>query len=152
MEDIINVAMEHHIRIPASFVLFGKTMVTLEGIALKYDPDFPIIEKARPYIERLVMKRYAPKEQLKGMMTEARRYKKFFQQLPDKATRAMETLERGKVDIHLEDTDISRLSREIEISSSRIAYGLVIAGLLVASPWGKRRSRSGGPPNAPGSC
>ena len=60
VEDIINVAMEHHIRIPASFVLFGKTMVTLEGIALKYDPDFPIIEKARPYIERLVMKRYAP--------------------------------------------------------------------------------------------
>src|SRR3989344_1969905 len=135
VEDIINVAMEHHIRIPASFVLFGKTMVTLEGIALKYDPDFPIIEKARPYIERLVMKRYAPKEQLKGMMTEARRYKKFFQQLPDKATRAMETLERGKVDIHLEDTDISRLSREIEISSSRIAYGLVIAGLLVASSY-----------------
>src|SRR3989344_5215924 len=135
VEDIINVAMEHHIRIPASFVLFGKTMVTLEGIALKYDPDFPIIEKARPYIERLVMKRYAPKEQLKGMMTEARRYKKFFQQLPAKATRAMETLERGKVDIHLEDTDISRLSREIEISSSRIAYGLVIAGLLVASSY-----------------
>ncbi len=135
IEDIISVGIRYKVRIPASFVLFGKTLVTLEGVALEYDPDFPIIDKAKPYIQSLILKRYSPKEQLKGMIHEARRYKKFFQQFPDKATRALETLERGKIDIHLEDTDISRLSQEIDKSSNRISYGLVIAGLLIASSY-----------------
>lgn len=133
MEDIISVAIKHKVRVPASFVLFGKTIVTLEGIALEFDPNFPVIEKARPYIERLVLRRYSPKEQMKGMLHEIKKYKKFIQQFPDKATRALETIERGKMEIHLEDTDISKLSTELDRSSNRIAYGLIIAGLLIAS-------------------
>ena len=135
IEEVINVAIRYKVRVPASFVLFGKTLVTLEGIALEYDPDFPIIEKAQPYIQRLVMKRYSPAEQLRGMVSGARRYRKFIQQFPDKATRAMETLERGRLEIHLEDTDIGKLSHEIDKSSNRISYGLVITGLLIASSY-----------------
>ena len=135
MEDLISIAMKYKVRIPPSFVLFGKTLVTLEGVALEYDPQFPIIEKAKPFIEKLLLKRYSPKEQLKGMMHEVKKYKKFIQQFPDKASRALDTLERGKLEIHLEDTDISRLSHEIDKSSNRIAYGLVISGLLIASSY-----------------
>ena len=135
MEDVITIAIKYNVRIPPAFVLFGKTLVTLEGVALEYDPEFPIIETARPFIEKLILKRYSPKEQLKGMVHEARKYKKFIQQFPEKATRALDTLERGKLEIHLEDTDISRLSHEIDKSSNRIAYGLVITGLLIASSY-----------------
>jgi ubiquinone biosynthesis protein len=133
IEELVGLASKHHIQISPSFVLFGKTIVTLEGVALEYDPNFPIIEKARPFLEKLILKRYSPKEQVKSLMQETKKYKRFLQQFPEKATRALETLQRGKVQIHLEDMDINRLSHEIDKSSNRIAYSLVIAGLLIAS-------------------
>ncbi len=133
IEQLVGLAAKHKIKISPSFVLFGKTIVTLEGVALEYNPNFPIVEKARPFLEKLIVKRYSPKEQLKSLMHETHKYKRFMQQFPEKATRALETLQRGKIQIHLEDTDISRLSHEIDKSSNRIAYSLVIAGLLIAS-------------------
>jgi ubiquinone biosynthesis protein len=133
IEQLVGLASKHKIQISPSFVLFGKTIVTLEGVALEYDPTFPIIEKARPFLEKLILKRYSPKEQVKSLLKETRKYKRFLEQFPEKATRALETLQRGKVQIHLEDMDINRLSHEIDKSSNRIAYSLVIAGLLIAS-------------------
>jgi len=133
IEELMGLASKHKIQISPSFVLFGKTIVTLEGVALEYDPQFPIIEKSRPFLEQLILKRYSPKQQIKVLMHESKKYKRFLQQFPEKAMRAMETLQRGKIQIHLEDTDIHSLSREIDRSSNRIAYGLIIAGLLIAS-------------------
>ncbi len=133
IEELVGLAAKHKIQISPSFVLFGKTIVTLEGVALEYDPKFPIIEKSRPFLEKLILKRYSPREQVKSLMRETKKYKRFIQQFPEKATRALETLQRGKVQIHLEDMDINRLSHEIDKSSNRIAYSLVIAGLLIAS-------------------
>jgi ubiquinone biosynthesis protein len=133
IEELVGLAAKHKILISPSFVLFGKTIVTLEGVALEYDPNFPIIEKARPFLEKLILKRYSPQEQIKSLMRETRKYKRFLQQFPEKATRALETLQRGKMQIHLEDVDVHRISHEIDKSSNRIAYSLVIAGLLIAS-------------------
>ena len=38
------------------FVLFGKTMLTIEGVALEFDPEFQLIKVGRPYVEKLIKK------------------------------------------------------------------------------------------------
>jgi len=40
LEEILNLALNYGLKMPAPFVLFGKTIITLEGIALQYEPNF----------------------------------------------------------------------------------------------------------------
>ena len=40
LEGVMDLALSYGLKMPAPFVLFGKTVITLEGIALEYDPQF----------------------------------------------------------------------------------------------------------------
>ena len=133
IEEILDIGLKHKIRIPASFVLFGKTIVTLEGVALEYDPSFKLVETSKPFIEKLIAKRSSPSYMWKKFVHEMYRYRKFAEEFPDKAERALDKIQRGTIKVDIEDTDIKKLSLEIDRSSNRVAYGLLIAALLITS-------------------
>ena len=133
LEEILDVALKHKLRMPASFVLFGKTIITLEGVAIEYDPDFKIIETAKPFIEKLVAKRKSPFYVWKGFVHDMSRYRKFAEEFPEKAEKALDKIQRGTIKVDIEDTDIKQLALEIDRSSNRVAYGLLIAALLITS-------------------
>lgn len=133
LEEILDIAMRRKLSMPASLVLFGKTIITLEGVALEYDPEFKLVETAKPFIEKLIAKRSNPIYMWKNFMHTADKYRKFAENFPEKAERALDKIERGTIKIDVADTDIKALSLEIDRSSNRVAYGLLIAALLITS-------------------
>ena len=133
LEEVLDIGLRHKLRIPTSFVLFGKTIITLEGIAIEYDPNFNIIETAKPFLEGLIAKRKNPLYVWRSFAHNVNRYKRFAEDLPEKAERALNRIEKGSIKVDIEDTDIKKLSIEMDRSSNRIAYGLLIAALLVTS-------------------
>ena len=133
LEEVLDVALKHKLKVPASFVLFGKTIITLEGVAIEYDPNFKITETAKPFIERIVAKRKNSLYLLRNFVHNIDRYKKFTEEFPEKAERVLDKLQRGTIKVDIEDTDIKTLALEIDRSSNRVAYGLLIAALLITS-------------------
>ena len=89
LEEIMDLALSYGLKIPMPFVLFGKTIITLEGIALEYDPKFDIIESSKPFIEQLVRQRYNPVKVLNNFMKSMIRFKKISEELPEQASRAL---------------------------------------------------------------
>ena len=71
------------------------------------------------------------KDNLKSMS----QYKKLLSRLPKEADEAFKKIREGRIKIDIEDTDISKLSLEIDRSSNRIAYGMVIAALVLGGAW-----------------
>ena len=135
MEDVLDIALHYGIKMPVDFVLFGKTIVTLEGIALEYDPSFRIIEHSKPFLAVLIRKKLSPKIIVKNLSKEALKFKDFLTSLPIKTDKALQRIAEGKIHIDIEETDIKKLALEIDRSSNRVAYGLVIASLIVAGAW-----------------
>ena len=133
LEEILDIALRHRLRVPASFVLYGKTIITLEGVALEYDPNFKLIETAKPFIEKLIAKRKNPFYVWKSFVHNIDRYRKFAEDFPEKAERLLEKVQTGSIKVDIEDTDIKKLSLEIDRSSNRVAYGLLIAAFLITS-------------------
>ncbi|MEK6876573.1 MAG: AarF/UbiB family protein, partial [Nanoarchaeota archaeon] len=131
LEEILNLALNHGIKTPMPFVLFGKTIITLEGIALEYDPKFNIVESSRPFIEKLMRQRYNPMYQFNQLMKNMIKFRRFAEQLPDQTTRALKKIEKGTIKVDIEDTDIKKLSLEIDKSGNRVAYSMLIAALLI---------------------
>ena len=132
LEEIMDTSLNYGLKIPTNFVLFGKTIITLEGIALEYDPKFNIIKSSKPFIEKLMRQRYSPVYQFNNFVKDMFRFKKFAEELPDQASKALKRIEKGTINVEIEDTDIKKLSLEIDKSSNRIAYSMLITALLIA--------------------
>ncbi len=133
IEELLDIGLKHKIKILASFVLFGKTIVTIEGVALEYDPDFKLVEMSKPFIEKIIAKRSNPLYIWKKFVHDMHKYRKFAEEFPEKAERALDKIQRGTIKVDLNDTDIKKLALEIDRSSNRVAYGLLIAALLITS-------------------
>ena len=133
LEEILDIALRHKLKVPAAFVLFGKTIVTLEGVALEYDPNFKLVDTAKPFVERLIAQRKNPFYVWKSFVHNMHKYRKFAEEFPEKAERALDKIQKGTIKVDIEDTDIKKLSLEIDRSSNRVAYGLLIAALLITS-------------------
>ncbi len=133
LEEILDIALKHRLRVPAQFVLFGKTIIILEGVAIEYDPNFKLVETAKPFIERLIARRKSPFYAWKSFIHNINIYRKFAEEFPEKAERALEKIQKGTIKVDIEDADIKKLSLEIDRSSNRVAYGLLIAALLITS-------------------
>jgi len=131
LEAIMSLALNHGLKIPMPFVLFGKTVITLEGVALEFDPKFRMIENSKPFIEELMRQRYQPANVFNSFMKNFFRYKKLLEEFPDRTTRALQRLEKGTIKVDIEETDIKKLSLEIDRSGNRVAYSMLIAALLI---------------------
>ncbi len=63
LNNCIDVARQNNISLPAQMVLFSKSLLTLEGSCRELDPNFNIVESARPYVEKMMV----PKLDLHGL-------------------------------------------------------------------------------------
>jgi len=133
LEEILDIALNYGLKIPMPFVLFGKTVITLEGVALEYDPKFNLIASSKPFIEKLIARRYNPVYIFNSFMKNMIKFKRFAEELPDQTSKALKKIEKGTIKVDIEDTDIKALSMEIDRSGNRIAYSMLIASLLIVA-------------------
>ena len=80
-----------------------------------------------------MLKRSNPVYMLKNFAHEMHKYRRFAEEFPEKADKVLDRLQRGSFKVDIEDTDIKKLSLELDKSSNRIAYGMLTAALLVTS-------------------
>ena len=48
--------------LPADLALLFKALITLEGFGRQYDPEFRLVERAEPFLNRAMSERYQPVE------------------------------------------------------------------------------------------
>ncbi|GAI37031.1 unnamed protein product, partial [marine sediment metagenome] len=131
IEEVFDIALEHNIKPPKDFALFIKTILELEGLGLEYIPNFKFIDNARPFIEKLIKKNINLSIMTKNLMKNLSKYTKLFRELPDQLSSALRKIQRGVVRVNIEDTDIKRLATDIDKSSNRLTYGMIIAAFLI---------------------
>ncbi|MBI2134687.1 AarF/ABC1/UbiB kinase family protein [Candidatus Woesearchaeota archaeon] len=131
LEEVMDLALSYGLKMPAPFVLFGKTVITLEGVALEYDPEFRLVQSSRPFIEKIMAQRYNPVYLANSFMKSMLKFRKFAEEFPGDATKALKRIEKGTIKVDIEDTDIKKLSLEIDRSGNRVAYSMLIAALLI---------------------
>jgi|TARA_B100001971_G_C18248326_1_gene576108 ubiquinone biosynthesis protein len=131
LEEVLDIALHHNIRMPVDFVLFGKTVLTIEGVGLQFVPDFKLVETARPYAERLIKKDFNMQNMAKNVKKDMYAYKRFFSSLPDKINSTFQKIQQGKIKVDIDDTDVKRLGSDIYTSSNRMTFSIIIASLLI---------------------
>lgn len=133
LSDFIEILTHYRIHFPADFMLLTKALVVMEGVGRQLDPDFNMISHMRPYVNTLVQERYSPKNLAAQAGRTAKAYTSLARNLPYDIKEFINRLNRNQFKIDLEHRGLEKLVTDLDRSSNRVAFALVIGSLIVGS-------------------
>ncbi len=133
LKNMFEACAAHGIVIPVDFILFGKTIVTMEGIALRYDPDFSLAHVLGTTISEIIKKRISAKEFYRRVKTSTIQLYDLFEDLPRYARDISDRLRSGKLTMDIGTGDLREITSQLEHTSGNISVGLIVAALLISA-------------------
>ncbi len=131
--DMLAMARKYHLKLPVNFILLLKAMITVEGFGKELNPNFVFIKETKPMVDKIIEKRSSLsyvfrnwREKLISTSTDTIK-------IPKEINMTLKELREGHVKVKIVDPAISNFAYEVDKSSNRITFGLVIAGTLVAA-------------------
>ena len=138
--EIFHLAFSYNIVIPSEFTMLAKSLVTLEGLVEKLDPQLNILEVAEPIAGKLMFRIFSPekigKEFIGGIMDYGNLARKF----PSSMLNFLEKIEDEDFTMQFKIKDIERIVKRIEKIFNRLSFSMVllavsivIAGIIIGS-------------------
>ncbi len=132
-EDMLKVMVEHHLALPSSFVLMLRALSMEESIGKKLDPDFDMISITKPFVKKILRRKFTPQELLKRSNILFQESVELIEELPRNLIDILNKFKEGKLRFNFEHRGLEKLIREIDRSSNRISFSLIIAALIIGS-------------------
>lgn len=133
LPQILDLLIRHKLKIPSQFHVLIKALATMDGIARQLDPEFNIIAHTRPFIEKLVHERYEPKRIFRDATEYSSELLDILKIIPKDVYEIVKKIKTGTLKIEFEHQGLSKLISEMDKSSNRISFSLVISALIIGS-------------------
>ncbi len=133
LSEFIEILTQHRIHFPADFMLLAKALVIMEGVGRQLDPDFNMISHMRPYVNKLVLERFSPKNIVVQTNRVVQAYASLAQNLPHDIKGFLNRLNRNQFKIDLEHRGLEKLVTDLDRSSNRVSFAVIIGSLIVGS-------------------
>lgn len=133
LADFLEILVHHHIHLSPDLMLLAKALITMEGIGRELDPEFNMIAHLRPFVEAIVRERLSPGHISRDFVKVASAYGSLARNLPRDIKEFLNRLNRNQFKIDLEHRGLDRLVTDLDRSSNRLSFSLIIGSLIVGS-------------------
>ena len=130
---LLRLLSEHHVRFPTHLIWLSKAITTVEDVAHKLDPDFDMLEYAKPYARRFIIRNLNPANQTREAFLTALDSFDLLRDLPYDAGVILDQLKKGRVKIEFEHIGLEPIRKTITRVTNRLGGTIVLAAVLVAS-------------------
>ncbi len=124
-----SVAGKHRIRLPRDLVLVGRVLILAEDMIRKLDPDIDLLKEGQEFAGEIVKRQFRPTHLVREVMWNL----KDFRNLPTQIKHLLQRLMANEVSVKLNVEHLNRAITELDRASNRMAFAVVIAGLVVGS-------------------
>ncbi len=129
----VELMTRHKLRIPPQFHVLFKALATMDGIARQLDPEFNTIAHSRPFVERIVRERHDPKRVFRDAVLYSSELLDILKVIPKDAYDIIKKIKTGTLKIEFEHQGLSKFIAEMDKSSNRVSFSLVISALIIGS-------------------
>jgi ubiquinone biosynthesis protein len=105
----------------------------MEGIGRQLDPDFNMVHHLKPFMDRLARERLSPSYLAKDMKNVAEEYGVLLRKLPRDLRTLLLRINRNRFKINLEHRGLNQLITDLDKSSNRLSFSMLISALIVGS-------------------
>lgn len=133
IEDMLRVVRRHRVVLPVNLALLGRMLSVAAGVGRMLDPGFDVIAQARPFVKSFLAHRMNPRRRIREVARTWREYEAAFRSFPSDFEEIVAKLKKGEMLVSLHHEGLSRLILEMDRSSNRLAFGLIVASLIIGS-------------------
>jgi len=133
LSEFVEILTSYRIRFPADLMLLARALVAMEGVGRQLDPEFDMIGHLRPFMERLVKERLAPGNLSRELSRTLLAYGSLARNLPRDLKEFINRVNHNKFKIDLEHRGLEKLIADLDKSSNRLSFSLLIAALIIGS-------------------
>jgi ubiquinone biosynthesis protein len=131
--DMTEVSARHRLVLDRQLSLLGRVLAQIEGVGRQLDPDFDIVTLIQPFAQNLISRKYSPHEMLKKTYKVAGDYADLVRSMPRDIQTALDRVKSGKLRIEFKHIGLENLVSGLERSTSRLAFAIIIAALVISS-------------------
>jgi ubiquinone biosynthesis protein len=124
---------EHAIVLPADLTLLFKALITLEGLGRQYDPEFRLVERIQPFLDRAMRERYQPIEAARRAQATLSDLFGLVTSVPRDLARLVKDARHGRMRVELDLKRLDSFGDRIDRTINRVTVGVMTASLVIGS-------------------
>ncbi len=133
LNEFMELIRNHRIKLPADLVMMGRAIVMSESVGLQLYPEFNLFDSLIPYTKGIFLKRINPLYQSRQIFRIMEQIGDLLKSLPEDLQNILLKIKTDKFTINLEHKGLDDFTKEIDRSSNRISFSLIIASLIIGS-------------------
>ena len=130
---VTTILRDHSIALPVDLTLLFKALISLEGLGRQYDPEFRLIERVQPFLERAMRERYRPAEAARRAQETFSEFFDLLASVPHDLARLLKDARYGRLRIDLDLKRLDHFSHRVHGALNRATVGILTASLVVGS-------------------
>ncbi|MGH9420780.1 MAG: hypothetical protein ACRD3J_12460, partial [Thermoanaerobaculia bacterium] len=131
--NVITIASNNELKVPAELAMMAKTLLHLDGVTRRLDPDFDPNSVIRDYAERLMIQKLAQKFAPRNFYPALLDLNQLVLDLPHRGREIIDQTVAGRLSFGLNVMQAEQFLAGMHKIANRITVGVVIAALLIAS-------------------
>ena len=130
----ITAAMSRHrLKLPADLLLLIKAVTTIEAVGRRLDPSFKMVEHAAPLVECLIRQKHTPAALAYRTATSGHEALTALRTLPQDVAEITQKARTDGLRIQFIHRNLDYFIREMDRSSNRLSFAVVIAAIVIGS-------------------
>ena len=124
---------EHAIFMPADLTLLFKALISLEGLGRQYDPEFRLVERVKPFVDRAMQQRYQPAEAVRRGQATLNDFVGLVMAMPRDLARLIKDARQGRIRVDLDLKRLDSFGDRLDRAIDRVTIGVMTASLVIGS-------------------
>lgn len=129
----VRLASRYKVKMPRELLLLDKCILELEGLGRLLHPDVNVLVESQQFAQKLIAKRFGPAAMAKGAVDTVREYQTFVHTFPSQMSQILKKMMSDKFTIDFVHKGLEELMGEMDRSSNRLTFGVIVAALIIGS-------------------
>jgi len=129
----IKLAARYNIRMPRELLLLDKCILELEGLGRLLHPEANVLVESQRFAKKLLAQRFGPAQAAKEAVATVKEYQSFFSSFPSQMSQILKKMVSDKFTIDFVHKGLEDLMGEMDRSSNRLTFGIIVAALIIGS-------------------
>ncbi len=131
--EFAEVVRSHDVAVPRDMLMLFKALGTVASVTAQLDPDLDLLELLKPRVRRMLAERLSPQHLARGATAWGWHLFSIARQAPAQLRTFLRQLTSGEWNLRVRHDGLERLISELDRSSNRLAFSVVIGAIIVGS-------------------
>ncbi len=133
MLELKNIVIAHGLKVPTHFFLFARSLVTIEGVIQKLNPELDQLALVQPYLLRVMSKKFNPIKIGEKVFNSIYELGGYMEEFPRDIKNAIRKINSGQIKVDLTHKGIDHMVHTIQRITKQLITAFIIAALIIAS-------------------